>query len=296
LEFGLSSLPVIGLHLGVHKTATTYIQSRFYNSRELLSDNSISYIPLGEVRNLLTSKINQEEFSERDILEAIRPYVSGERLLISDENIIGGTNKPKNNKIYPNARSRVEKLLNALPDYEVEIFITLRSYAGYFISRYAESLRHFPFQDFDHYYNTLDFDTASWLDVIEDIKAAGARKITVTDFGEMFNNENAYFDMLLGQQGLVLESADDNPATRRTKFSQQGYEVVRYFADHYSPGSTKKIMRIIDGTHQETPVTPFMPFTEEQQMALNKRYASEIEALKNGSSDRVTVASFAKAG
>lgn len=290
----MSDQPVIALHLGVHKTATTYIQSRFYNSREILKENGISYIPLSELRNLVTAKINQDSFSSGNIFESIQPYLNCERLLISDENILGGTNQPKNNKIYSNTKERIKKLLDAFDGLEIEIFITLRSYVPYFISRYAESLRHFPFMDFKNYYRDVDFGSISWLEVIDALKEPGLKKITVTDFNELFYNEQAYLELLTGKKGLALESADDNPSIRRAKFSRQGYEVVKHYARHYAPGSTKKIMRIIDTTHQEVPVTPFMPFSTERQKKMDERFASELSILDTDHDGLITVTSFGK--
>lgn len=283
--------PVIALHLGVHKTATTYIQSRLSNSREILKENGIAYIPLEETRNLITAKISDESEPQK-LLESLRPYMEYDRLILSDENIIGGTNKPKRNKIYPNARMRVGRILTAFLGYDIEIYITLRNYVDYFVSRYAESLRHFPFMDFDSYHREIDFSTVSWLQLIDSVRSAGATKLTITDFGELFRDEQAYFDLLVGTPGIVLESADNNPATRRAKFSQQGYDVVKYFAQHFSPGSAKKIMRMIDHTHQETAVTPFMPFDKEQSSVMTERYSNEIAMLRENSDVSVTVTSF----
>jgi hypothetical protein len=276
-----SQKPTIRLHLGVHKTATTHIQSRLYNSRELLKQQGISYIGLNEVRQRVTSKLNEDRFGADDITEALQPFMNYDYLLLSDENIIGGTNKPKSNSFYPDARQRLEKLLRALTGHEIWVYLSIRSYIPYFISRYAESLRHFRFHDFDRYYEQVDFEAISWKDLIADIQAAGVHQVTVADFKSQLEREEAYLAMLTGGRGIALAAADENPSIRRARFSQQGYEVVRYFAWLYGPSSTKKIMAVLDNTRQETRATPFMPFSEEQQTALSNRYNLELNELRD---------------
>lgn len=282
----------ISLHLGVHKTATTYIQSRLYNSRDLLSENGVLYIPLGEIRELVTTRLNKKKYSSQDILESLKPYMECDHLVLSDENILGGTNKPINGSIYQNAQRRLKRLLTALDGYDVDVFITLRDYPDYFVSRYAEFLRHFPFIGFEDYYQDVDFESVSWLEVIDSIKTAGSRKIIITDFKVLFDNEQAYLDQMLGQRGIILESADDKSSVRRAKFTQQGYEVIKFYAKNYSPGSAKKIMHIIGSSHQETPKTVFMPFSEEQREQLSTRYLEELATLNQGADDSVMLSVF----
>jgi hypothetical protein len=272
--------PIVALHLGAHKTATTYMQSRLYKSREVLRENGIAYIPLEDLRSLVTTKLNQS-VAPSTLAECLRPYLACDRLILSDENILGGTNKPIHNSMYSNAKRRVEILLAALSDFDVSIFITVRSYADYFVSRYAEFLRHHPFMAFERYYKDIDFETVSWLDVIGQVKMAGAKSITISAFENTFEDEQAYLDLLLGKQGIVIESADDSPAIRRSKFSQQGYEIIKCYAEKYAVGSINKLMWVLDNNRQETQATTFMPFSEKQQLRLSDRYAAELAFLLN---------------
>jgi len=274
-------LPTIALHLGVHKTATTYLQSRLNNSTEVLSENGIAYIPLGQLRRSVTSKLDDNHFASKEMLDAIRPYMDCERLILSDENFIGGTFKPKTNLIYESATRRIKKLLFLLGGFQIEIFITLRSYPEYFVSRYTESLRHFRFFSFEQYYKSIDFELVTWMDVVENIKKAGAKDITISDFGDIFADEKDYFYSLLKKENIVLNAADDNPTIRRSKISKEAYDVVKYYGNKYSKSSIKKLMNLLDNTPQNSPITEFMPFTEKQIKAFAERYANELAMLKS---------------
>ena len=136
----------------------------------------------------------------------------------------------------------------------------------------------------------MNFDDASWIDLIDSVKSAGAKKIVVTDFGDLFRNEQNYIDLLLGRKGIELESAGNNASIRRPSFSQQGFEVVRLFAQNYAPGSMKKIMHLIDSTPQETAASPFMPFSEGEVDKLSTRYKAELAELGRGKYSMVTLA------
>lgn len=277
----MSHLPTIALHLGVHKTATTYLQSRLYKSTKVLSENGIAHIPLTRLRDSVTSKLDNDHFSSTEMLNIIKPYLGCERLILSDENFIGGVFKPKTNLIYEGATRRLTKLLSLLSEFQVEIFITLRNYPEYFVSRYTESLRHFKFFNFEQYYKNIDFESVTWMDVIKSIEEAGAEDITVSDFGDIFADEKEYIDRLLNKDNIVLKAADDNPTIRRSKISKEAYDVIKCYGNKYSKSSITKLMNMLDNTPQNSPITEFMPFTENQIKAFAERYTNELAMLKS---------------
>lgn len=70
------------------------------------------------------------------------------------------------------------------------------------------------------------------------------------------------------------------PAVRRTKLTQQGYDVVQVFARKYGLGSAQSVMALIDNMEQEKPVTPFMPIPDAQKVEMESRYLEEMKGLK----------------
>lgn len=277
----MSYLPTIALHLGVHKTATTYLQSRLQNSIEILKENGIGHIPLVSLRRAVTTRLDDEQFSTQQLLDLFQPYLSCERLILSDENLIGGTFKPNSELIYEDAGRRLKKLLSLLGEFHVELFITLRNYPDYFVSRYTESLRHYRFFSFEQYYKSVDFESVTWLDVIASLKEAGAGSIIVSDFGDIFADEQDYFYPLFQKENIVLNAATDNPTIRRSKLSKEAYDVVKCYGNRYSKHSINKLMNLLDNARQESPATAFMPFTDQQIQAFSERYAHELVLLKS---------------
>lgn len=274
--------PLITLHLGVHKTATTHIQSRLFNSMDILNKQDISYLPLEDTRKLITLKLLENPFSKEAIIDSIKPYLHYNQLIISDENILGGTNRANHNKIYHNTVKRLNSFLSIFENYEIQAHITLRNYADYFISRYTESLRHFKFVTFEEYYKNIDFDTVSWTETIEQIKKAGIKNLTIVPYENIFKDEDAYMELLLGRSDIKLAEANVDPSTKRSKFSQQGYDVIKFYSQNYSDISSKKLLHIIDRNEQTVPSTPFMPFSTEQYNAMSDRYYYELTQLIKG--------------
>lgn len=274
----MASRPVVALLVGAHKTATTYIQSRLLNSQDALNAAGIAHVPTGEFRKRITNQLLNDDFSPAQLTRLLDEHTGCGRIILSDENLLGV--RPKANRLYPRARERLETLLPAFAGYAVEVFITLRSYPEYLVSRYTEHLRSNRFVRFEKYYQQIDFDTVTWLDLLDDLRAVGVETLRVSDFSKLFEDEQLYFDTLLGTEGISLRPADNTPAVRRTKLTQQGYDAVRVFARQYGLGSAQPVMALIDNLEQETAATPFMPIPEAQKAEMESRYQVEMKGLK----------------
>ncbi len=104
----------VNLHFGVHKTATTYIQSHL----ELIPSKVATYTPLLPFRELLKTTSFFEYIKSCDLE---RPIV------ISDENLVGKTGEIMSGDIYNDLTENIEKYLCAFSNREyVRIFISIR--------------------------------------------------------------------------------------------------------------------------------------------------------------------------
>lgn len=276
----MASRPVVALHVGAHKTATTYIQSRLLNSQDVLNSAGISIVPTGQFRKRITSQVLNSDFAPVQLSRLLEEYAGYKRVIISDENLLGV--RPNTNRLYPRARQRLEAILPAFEGYTVEVFVTLRSYPDYLVSFYTEYLRNNRFIRFERFYKQIDFNTVTWLDLLEDIRVTGFETLRISDFSTFFDAEQQYFDALLGTKGISLSPADNTPAVRRTKLTQQGYDALQLFAQKYALGSAQQPMSVIDSTEQETPATPFMPIPEAQRVEMETRYKTEMGQINRG--------------
>lgn len=146
---------MIRLHLGAHKTATTYLQELFALNRGRIAAAGRAYWLLAHIRSTIAFSIWSDAARDgllgplrghalrgapfnhlRTLLEASNDHV------ISDENILGPPVDALKGRFYPGAGRRLERLAGMFGDRQVEVFLCLRSYPQFLASLFAESLRH----------------------------------------------------------------------------------------------------------------------------------------------------------
>lgn len=279
----------IVLHLGVHKTATTYIQSRLEQNIEQLNAQGIAYVPLLEFRQQITRHLNDDSFDRHTVAEVLKPFSSFSTLILSDENILGSA-RPHDGLLYSGYLPRVRKVVNACYGKKLEVHITLRNYHDFLVSRYSEILRHRSFISFDHYIEKLNIDKISWVYIIEDLLSLNfINKIHITLFEELFSHENAYFNALAGVSIDLTELDKNTQATRRSKISSECYDILLQVNAHYGAVAAKEVMSIIDIKEQRTNITPFSPLSAETKQMLTEKYLADIELMKQNFTDRVVI-------
>lgn len=272
----------ICLHLGVHKSASTHLQSRLSKSKQALNSQGIQYIDLYALRDMLTDRLVTPTPDKEQILNKIAPYMTGKSLIISDENILGLTESFINQFIYPKAKNRLTKFRNIFSDNidNTHVYITLRTFSDYLISRYFEFLRHFRFMKFRDFLNPLDIEKITWKPLLNQIHALGYENIYVTDFSDaLVNNGDDYIHQIIGQ-AVKLENAENKPWVKKSKLSAQAYKILELYAQDF-PDNTKDMMRLLDVYPQTTPKKAFQPFSEDELGILHQRYKQDIYEIKN---------------
>lgn len=269
------SINEVILHLGVHKTATTHFQSRLNNSKEELANRNVGYLSLNETRQLITSRINNAAIDPKQLEFS---FDRKKIIIISDENLIGGTEKIRDKLIYPDVENRLKYLVDVLPAQISAVHITIRDPEAYLISRYCEYLRHYSFLSAFEYFDSFDIRSFSWLPLVNKIKDIIGKEVSVTLFEDLFNNEDAYLKRVCGVD-VKFQDADKGSAIRRSKITQETYRVLENLADHYPRHMTKKLMNMMDNNQQRTKGTPFKPFSVELSKLLKENYESDKAVL-----------------
>ena len=263
------------LHLGVHKTATTHFQSRLFNSKKSLDRASVCYFGLDETRSLITSKIgNDQNFYKAITLPAASP----KKILISDENIIGGTEKIFSPLIYPDVESRLKFLLNAIPVELDSVHITIRDPESYLISRYSEYLRHYGFMSVLEYFDEFDIKNFSWIPLIKKLEEVTGKQVHVTPFETLFDNEEIYLKNLV-QEDVDFNAASSGAAIRRSKISYESYKILEKLADDFPKHMTKRLMNMMDNNKQRTKPSAFKPFSQGLVNKLKENYQKDKDFL-----------------
>ena len=265
----------ITIHLGAHKTGSTHLQSRLEKSQYILNPNGISYIPLNTFReNFKKFKNNSEP-----LIQSLKSYMNSQHVLISDEQILGNI-RGLHNGTYPLVKRNLQSLLAEFKGINIEFHLTIRNYEDFFISSYFEFLRQQEYINFTRFFRNINRIGFSWVDLVNEINSAGAENLIISEYKNIFENEDLYLYTLLGRTDLSLEKADSKPSIRRSRLSKEGYDVLNYVARKYSPLATKSAMWALDSCTQSTSSNRFNPFSVDQSVLLSQQYIADLEALK----------------
>ena len=151
------SAKTIRIHLGAHKTASTYLQETLALNINARAAAGLVYTPRADFRPFASTMINQRKvrqysrfakFKARlfepgaDVIAQMQelfaiPY----DVTVSEENLLGEAQDCFAGALYPHAATYLNDLAKSLPDHSVEIFMAVRSYPTFLSSLYAEGLK-----------------------------------------------------------------------------------------------------------------------------------------------------------
>ena len=161
------------LHAGAHKTASTHLQNRLLENENLLAKAGCSYLGPERIRDefgtlwkaLGRSNTPLQQKSKLADLAAGQP-----RLLISEENIIGGfkdlMNGPNRAMIYPKALERLTRLALLVAPNPLHIAMAVREPCSYYVSVYNQLLLSGRFQTWERFSKGLDPTAVKWSDIL----------------------------------------------------------------------------------------------------------------------------------
>ncbi len=150
----------VTLHIGAHKTATTYLQKLcLANAATIAAEGCVFLGPERLRRDLLIPSLDRPARVLRRKTEALRRVLAqsraqGQRALLSNENMIGGPRPPImacGAQLYPRAESHVAALLDALDLDDVTLCLALRDPLGLLVSAWGHQYlagRPVAFDDF----------------------------------------------------------------------------------------------------------------------------------------------------
>jgi hypothetical protein len=134
----------IYLHVGLHKTATTFLQT---NCFPYIDNNTVEYNP-GEILNLLNTCIKFPE-RKKSLIPLIQEKIDSftkEKIFISREGLSGNLLD-----FYKNYKSTILLLNEIFKKYEVQIFLVLREQIDWIQSTYKQSVRLHHYQSLNEY-------------------------------------------------------------------------------------------------------------------------------------------------
>ena len=269
----------ISLHLGAHKTATTYIQQALEQSSDALRARGVGYIPLGEMRPAITRSIGLSGIARgRAARRVLDRYCDCRTLILSDENIPGLPVPGRRGLYYPRRRFRVRRLLRKLPRADVRIFFAIRAYDSFVSSMYSEIIRHSPFVAPDLYLKGVDIDAFDWRRVIASfVGMVGAERVTVWRHEDLASVQDRLFDLLTAGHGECVQ-----PPAEAVRPSLSTEAVARLVAlqTHLAPFEIRAQVEKVSREFPRGPGNPtFSAYDAERAAELRQRYARETSRL-----------------
>lgn len=281
------------LHLGAHKTASAYLQSRLSANGQLLRSHGAFCVPLPFLRREVTGHIGPvvrglvfgsvarrrlRAGVERMLEDTAGPHLS--RLVLSDPDILGDTaTLVDKGAFYATVRERLGALADALPMAPATIMLSIRGYADFFAAAYGQRLRDGVHRRFDDEMRArLTGVSRGWIDVIHAVSETfpGARLIVWQH--EMFGAvEPALFDHLVGRDAARwLAPCHDWPMRG---LSARAVTELQDRADAFNRIAEEDRAFVLRA-HPRRPGTPgFDPWTDAERAALDTRYIAELPGI-----------------
>ncbi len=291
---GAAGMPLIVLHAGAHRTGTTRLQFLLDDNRDALTGAGVAALTppragkrgaatirdvVGRLpdtrRSALVSVLRTRPGDgprrrlERMIAEACAPGIP-ERLIFSDENLLGPPFDRSGRGLYPFARRRLAAFARLLDRAPAEVHLSLRSYDAFLVSAYAMQAVHGArVPPFGAIRGNLLAPGRGWPELVSDLADLfPASRLVLTRVER--HPVRARLGRLVGWQalGIMRIRGDRRPNRAPTVEAMAACGEVRD-ADRRD----RLVARHAGGTR-------FDPLTEEERAALARRYARDIAALE----------------
>lgn len=276
------------LHLGVHKTATTYVQSALKLNSGALLEKGVQYWDLQHTRENLTtsvwelSRVKKDSTRARQWRKRIRSLLLNEetakarRVVISDENLLGFVPGVFRKGGYFGVEKRFQPIRRML-EGDVKVYLTIRSYADFFSSIYCELITTKPFEPFDSARGNAAMMGFSWVTLYESLVTVfGRQNVVVFEFGSLKGNLDAMIFEMIGEP-MALQM----PAKQiRVSPSARAVSRIRREQENGNGLPLKDIVKLATRRYPKNGENrAFDPWTEEERQEFDRRYREDLDKI-----------------
>lgn len=282
----------IHLHIGAHKTATTFIQTQLRIRASELAAAGLAAAPHSDVRKAASDRLDLAgrlggaglPLAQPAIALALKPLVAAQnkirRLIVSEENLIGSMASVEGDAgMYPDVGSRLKCLLTALSGRDVKVFVSIRAYPDFLASVFAYQAGRKAGLDQDAFARRTQALRRDWPDVVGDVcEVAGGSNVTVWTYEGFAHDPGAVSDALTGEPGLNLFPAE----SRRLlpSLSRKGMAVMERVSPLLSTKERQRLSRVLSHFAFDPPDGKHQIFERPQADDLMGRYQSDIAAIE----------------
>lgn len=239
----------IHLHIGAHKTATTFVQTRLEGHKRLAA-LGVAVAPHARVRTEIADRLDGSSltrFVGRSVASGVKgvlaDYEQARLLVISDENLAGPMASLESpDGMYPALGSRLDTLLDSLDGHDVTVFLSVRDYAAFFSSAYAFRAEQRKAASPEIYRDRAANLVRSWAHLAADAAAQiGAERVVVWTYERLCEASSAISDAITDIEGLDLFPPTARP--RLASLTRKGAAVVDRVSDLLSEDERARFAR-----------------------------------------------------
>ena len=275
------------IHLGAHKTGTTHAQDLLALNRGALADQGLDFLPRDPFRDHRVNRriingyrrcafFRSKRPSLQDLVKPLR--LGPERVLISEESIIGSPPDLLLPSFYPRLEERLNAWAKAAADEKVTTYLSIRDPGQILVSAYCHAVRYSKItSDFDAYCDQQANDMPSWLPLIQRIKSVLPDwPLRVWRFEDYIGRP---FDLLRTITGCAIEDGniDIPPSTRSPSVNTLAR--LRRLNRYGLPSVLRKPLAtrmVADDTFE----SKFAPLSRERKLAYAEQYTRDVAKIR----------------
>jgi hypothetical protein len=280
----------IHIHVGVHKTATTYIQRRLKLSMKSLNADGIGYLPVWRFRSSFWKEymtLSPETFRIEDHLKDFfvnKPPSDVRGLIISEENLLGLCgNFVKTGRLFNGVRPRLAHFRKLLAGHEITLFFAVRSYDGFICSAYCEGLRsNRNFVGFDDFHDRINWKLMNWPHLLKRVEDGLQPERTVIWRYEQFRDHSEEILNRLAFGNMLSPDETDGTNPVYMSFSQLAMDTIDCVAKQMGGEIAGQLVRPISDTFVKSEARPsFDPWTDQRKAWLAHRYQEDCGTINS---------------
>lgn len=287
------SIMKLHVHLGAHKTATTFIQSHLHDQRAVLAEAGIGVVPIHEIRRDFTASFEWAHRFDPFWFFLVRPFLRrrldrlqarhpGEKLLILSEENIAGLLRLNSMRggLYPSISARIGVFDGLLTGRDRHYFFAIRNYADHIVSTYLQMAMRGRVPSFDVYRRRLGNSDRGWASVISDLaRIVGPERVTVWTY-ERFKDDPA---AIIGRlaPGAALETSMDALARDvLPSLSAKGFRALKALSPMLTAGERQRMAKLLRNFPFESP-NERIEITDQAFLArMTERYATDKATIR----------------
>lgn len=283
----------IHVHLGAHKTATTFIQSQLFDNRELLSRSGIGIAGIAAVRRQFTGHFDRLSWIDPVSRPVTRPYLGRQleglldrgkqasTFILSDENLAGLISMNYwSGGLYRRAGARTKLLDQLLASHDTRFFLSIRRYPDYLTSSWLQLATRGRAPSFEKYLRAFPPASRGWSEIVEDIaRACGPGRLTVWTY-DWFRADPARVLSLLAPG--VPFSVPEQELRRDVlpSLTMKGLRIITALDRHLSPGERKRMGQLLRNFPFEEP-NPRLEIADPALLAAYEtKYRADLDRIR----------------